>query len=171
MSNGQNDGRFAPPQAHVEDVSDGPIGSTETASRASRFWAVMIDGIVSMILLWVVSKITPWDPYHPQNPSLMAFKPLTTLGSFALYALAQGYLLATRGQSIGKILLKIRIVRTDGSQASWQRLLGLRYGVQAALQALPAAGMIFGLVDSLWIFGKERRCLHDLIADTIVIKA
>jgi len=62
-------------------------------------------------------------------------------------------------------------VRTDGSQASWQRLLGLRYGVQAALQALPAAGMIFGLVDSLWIFGKERRCLHDLIADTIVIKA
>jgi hypothetical protein len=27
----------------------------------------------------------------------------------------------------------------------------------------------FGLIDALWIFGEERRCLHDLIAQTIVV--
>jgi uncharacterized RDD family membrane protein YckC len=30
--------------------------------------------------------------------------------------------------------------------------------------------MIYGLVDSLIIFGSARRCLHDHIAGTIVVK-
>jgi len=28
----------------------------------------------------------------------------------------------------------------------------------------------YGLVDILFIFGSERRCLHDLIAGTVVVK-
>jgi uncharacterized RDD family membrane protein YckC len=29
---------------------------------------------------------------------------------------------------------------------------------------------ILGLIDLLFLFRRDRRCLHDLIADTIVIK-
>ena len=32
-------------------------------------------------------------------------------------------------------------------------------------------GQIVGIVDSIFIFRKDKRCLHDLIADTRVIKA
>ena len=37
---------------------------------------------------------------------------------FILFLVIHGYLLATRGQTVGKTLLKIRIVRSDGSPAS-----------------------------------------------------
>jgi hypothetical protein len=30
---------------------------------------------------------------------------------------------------------------------------------------------LYGIIDSLFIFGNARRCVHDYIADTIVIKA
>ena len=30
---------------------------------------------------------------------------------------------------------------------------------------------MFGIIDVLFIFGESRQCLHDRIADTIVIKA
>jgi uncharacterized RDD family membrane protein YckC len=37
------------------------------------------------------------------------------------------------------------------------------------LSGIPYAGGLITLVDLLLIFGKERRCLHDLMADTIVV--
>jgi uncharacterized RDD family membrane protein YckC len=42
----------------------------------------------------------------------------------------------------------------------------LRIWVPAAINQ---ACNLFSLVDALWIFGDEQRCLHDLIAGTIVI--
>lgn len=36
---------------------------------------------------------------------------------------------------------------------------------------IPYLGPAFGLANVLWIFGGERRCLHDYIADTLVVNA
>ncbi|RZI82123.1 MAG: RDD family protein [Rubrivivax sp.] len=163
--------RFAPPRAHVEDVPDVHAGSVQLATRGSRFWAVMIDGIIGLIVFWLVSKLTPWNPFQSRDPSLFALKLLPVLGGIAIYVLVHGYLLSTRGQSIGKMLLGIRIVRADGSPLAFDRAVGLRYVLPGVLQILPMLGMLFGLVDALMIFRESRRCLHDLIADTMVVKA
>ncbi len=77
--------------------------------------------------------------------------------------------LSDSGQSVGKKILKIRIVRTDGSRASLLRLVLLRYGVTTALSVIPYFGSLWALADSLAIFGSEHKCLHDRIADTIVV--
>ena len=90
---------------------------------------------------------------------------------FILFLLIHGYLIATRGQTVGKALLKIRIVRSDGSPASFGRIVGLRYLTTSVLASIPIAGTIYGLVDALMIFRASRRCLHDNIADTIVVTA
>lgn len=170
MSNAPIDGRFAPPQAHVEDINVS-WNQLEPASRASRFWAATIDSLIALFMVWLASRLTPWDPFHPKDPGLTAFQPLNALIGIALYLAVHGYLLATRGQSIGKILLKIRIVRTDGSRASFQRLAGLRYALPGLFQSVPAVGMLYSLVDVAMIFRDSRRTLHDQIADTIVVKA
>ena len=73
------------------------------------------------------------------------------------------------GQSVGKRILGLRIVRADGSRAGLGRLFVLRELVPFALFLVPLAGALFYLVDRVTIFGEERRCVHDRLADTIVI--
>jgi hypothetical protein len=51
------------------------------------------------------------------------------------------------------------------------RIFWLRIFVNVLPGAIPYVGNLYGLVDHLFIFGERRQCVHDKIADTIVIKA
>ncbi len=73
---------------------------------------------------------------------------------------------ARNGQSIAKKMLQIKVVRRDGSRASVSRIFWLRNVVNGLLGIIP----IYAVIDALFIFGETRQCLHDKIADTIVIK-
>jgi uncharacterized RDD family membrane protein YckC len=75
------------------------------------------------------------------------------------------------GQTISKYLFGIKIVRTDGSRAGVWRILLLRGFVMGLIQQIPIVGIIIMILDPLLIFRDSRKCLHDDIADTIVIKA
>ena len=46
------------------------------------------------------------------------------------------------------------------------RVIGLRYVVTKVLYNIP----FFALIDILFIFGSEKRCIHDYIARSKVIK-
>lgn len=61
--------------------------------------------------------------------------------------------------------------RSDGSRATLARIFWLRNVVNDAIRFVPVLGPLYGLVDVLMIFGGQRRCCHDYIADTIVIRA
>lgn len=76
------------------------------------------------------------------------------------------YVLAN-GQTIAKKWLGIRVVRTDGSRASFARIFWLRNLLNLALSIMP----LYGIIDSLFIFNESRQCLHDKIADTVVVNA
>ena len=60
---------------------------------------------------------------------------------------------------------------SDGSPASFGRIVGLRYLTTSVLASIPLAGTVYGLLDVLRIFRASRRCLHDNIADTILVTA
>ncbi len=169
MTTQSPDDRFAPPQSFVADVEPGD--SSMLASRWSRLGAAIIDGIIIMALMWLASKVTPWNPWRQENAGVFwSFQPGNALGGFLVYLLINSYLLATRAQTVGKLALGLRIVRVDGSPAPFGRIVGLRYGVGSLLGIVPALSMIYGLLDVVLIFHSSRRCLHDRIADTIVIK-
>ncbi len=86
--------------------------------------------------------------------------------------IVQVWLLATRGQTIGKKLLKIRIVREPGhAAAGFVHAWLLRNFVTGFIRAVPWIGFVFTLVDVCFIFRDDRRCLHDLIAGTKVVQA
>jgi uncharacterized RDD family membrane protein YckC len=82
------------------------------------------------------------------------------------------WLVATNGQTIGKRLVGIKVVRTDGSPASFARIFLLRNVVNFLPTLLPFIGLLYQLViDPIFIFQDSRRCLHDLIADTTVVRS
>ena len=74
------------------------------------------------------------------------------------------------GQTLGKKAVGIRVLRSDTSHCELWRIVLLRFLPLALLGAIPKIGVGISLIDALMIFGSERRCLHDLIADTIVVE-
>ncbi|HUG24103.1 RDD family protein [Piscinibacter sp.] len=167
MSSVPQDNRYAPPAAHVEDV--GNEGALELAGRGTRLGAALIDVAIAMLAVWIVTLVTPWSPWD-ESDTLFATTAAHAAFGYVLFIAIQGYFLATRSQTVGKMLLDIRIVRSDGTRASFGRLVGLRYGVGALVSMFPWIGQLYSLVDVLLIFRESRKCLHDNIADTIVVK-
>ncbi len=140
------------------------------ATRGSRFVAVMIDGIIMMSIIMplmfsfgVIEAIQAGT--HAIGPQLM-----WAALSFAVWLLVNGYFLHTRGQSLGKMVMKIQIVRNDNSRADLFHLAILRMLPTQIVVLIPTVGQLLSLVDVLFIFSAEKRCIHDLIADTRVVK-
>ena len=84
----------------------------------------------------------------------------------------QCYLLAIRGQTIGKIVMGLRIVRfEDGGNPGFVKAVLLRTFLWAIITAVPVVGTLIGVVGILFIFRDDQRCLHDHLAGTRVVNA
>jgi len=82
----------------------------------------------------------------------------------------QWFLIATRGQSIGKLALGIRVVDGRGVVPPWTHALVAREGARFLLASIPLVGSLVGLADSLSIFRSNRQTLHDGAAGTWVVR-
>ena len=172
---------YAPPVAMVADVSDHAGTEPRLAERGTRLGASMIDGLVMLLLFAPVMLVgiglgdlggtadaTPpailvWAEAHPVVSQIV-----WGIAGLVVFFAVNGYWLHTRGQSIGKRLLKIRIVRSSGERATLSRIFFARYLPNQVM--FPVIGMLYELIDILFIFRDSRQCLHDTIADTIVVK-
>jgi uncharacterized RDD family membrane protein YckC len=169
---------YAPPKSAVKDV-DGDE-ALELASRSARLGAVILDGL-SGFIWFVPAYATNFAMIAQQsrgNPLAVWINLAKTGGWFylgligALVVLAIDLtLLARNGQTIGKKLLGIKVVRVDRSPVSLIRVFFLRYVFNTFLTLIPLVGSLYSLVDSLMIFSESRRTVHDRVADTVVIKA
>jgi uncharacterized RDD family membrane protein YckC len=169
---------YAPPKSAVKDV--GGDEALDLASRSARLGAIIVDSLVAFIL-FTPAYVTNFAAIAQQsrgNPLAVWVNLAKTGGWFyvgllgALVVLAIDLvLLARNGQTIGKKLLGIKVVRVDGSPVSLFRVFFLRYVCNTFLTLIPLFGSLYSLVDCLMIFGESRRTVHDRIADTIVIKA
>ena len=162
---------YAPPTATVADVGDHAGAEPRLAERGTRLGASMIDGLVMLLLFApaIADAASPaillWAEAHPVVDRII-WGIAGLMGFFAV----NGYWLHTRGQSVGKRLLGIRIVRSTGERATLSRIIFARYVPTQAVGMVPVIGMLYALIDILFIFGDSRQCLHDRIADTIVVK-
>jgi uncharacterized RDD family membrane protein YckC len=157
---------YQAPSAHVDDVSE----EMELAGRGTRLAAAIIDGLIMMVLFIALGTFMAPGMFHGEQPSFVQMLPLWSL-VMAIWFGANYPLLSKRGQTIGKKVMSIRIVRVDGTDCAAGRIIGLRYLAPGLIGQIPLLGPIFGLVDALFIFQESRRCIHDLIADTIVVRA
>ncbi len=133
---------------------------------ASR-WARLGAAIIDLIVMVAISL-----PIHIVVSGILDFSELLSpLISVAIYLVINGYLLAKNGQTVGKLALGIKIVRSNREKISFGRIVGLRCAPIWILTSIPFIGLLISLVDVLLVFREEKNCLHDDIADTRVVKA
>ncbi|HEX7499646.1 MAG TPA: RDD family protein [Polyangia bacterium] len=185
-----------PPGSDVDaGVSAGAQGA-EPAGRGTRLTAAMLDGLLISVPLLPLLAVGIYYGVRTQMEAVRAgvgeklseipftgTSELTSeltillagaavigfLGALGI-AIYQWTLIVRTGQSLGKKWTGIRIERIDGSRITFGTGVVLRNWVPKVMGAFPYLGMLFHLVDCLFIFREDRRCLHDLIAGTRVVR-
>jgi uncharacterized RDD family membrane protein YckC len=164
----------------VSAPAAGVMTALPLADRGLRFVAALVDGVLKS-LCWLPTTLAIW---HTVSAELMSgHQPSWTVMAEALngvilrslpfllvLVLIQAVLLSTRGQSIGKLATGIRIVRRDGMPAGFTHAFFLRGTLPLIIEQIPVLGTLFWVVDACFIFGEERRCIHDYLAGTVVVK-
>jgi uncharacterized RDD family membrane protein YckC len=159
----------------VEDHVDATgLSPTERAVRVqgrfsgsvSRFLAFLVDQFI-IGMLFAAGAVLVQSAIRVIFQSSLDIEGggLLVVVAFALWTFVYtaGSLAAT-GRTIGKAILGLTVVRTDGASLD---------GRHAALRTLmfPLSFVLFGIGFLLGLFRRDRRELHDLIADTGVVYA
>ena len=146
----------APPQMSPSLKTKPGSTSTRTfqadAGRSDRLLAAIVDGLFGLIF-FALSLLL-------DMPSLFTY-------GLALYWIYQFYLLTVDGQTIGKKIMKIKIIKRDtGENGGFVSNVLLRWVLNGLLGFIP----FYALVDILFIFREDRRCIHDMMAGTKVVR-
>jgi uncharacterized RDD family membrane protein YckC len=183
----------APPPVPVSAPAPYPSGSFATptaahdpgalAGRGERFLAQLLDNLIGLACLLPGALMIAFAAMRAGLSLGGNFSNLATVAGFGagmavlgfamtVLFIVQLWMLVTRGQTIGKRVLGVRIVSfEDGANPGFVKVFLLRVLVPALLGAVPYLGVAFSLTDYCFIFRDDRRCLHDIIAGTKVIKA
>jgi len=174
--------RYAPPQARVMDAA----GDEEhLANRGTRLAASIVDSLMILLMVQVPlmfgvglqglaeigASSSPIAVYAIFGRGFTGAAGFVALIGLIVVAASNAYFVKKNGQSVGKKLFGIKVIRTDGSTASLSRIFWLRNVVNFVFGWIPVVGRLYGIIDALVIFSEPRRCIHDRIADTIVVKA
>lgn len=145
------------------------------ASAIARLVATIVDNILVftslaagfVLVAWLAKMGITENPMesiqYKKEFGLISLVVLSSLPTMLVFG--QWFLLATSGQTIGKKLLMIRIVSTNGKLPGFLQAVVLRNWLRIVFSFVP----FFGLVDLLFIFSDSRRCLHDYLAGTRVV--
>ena len=145
------------------------LGNHTLASPGLRLAGFMIDEILLRYL--PITGLLIGGGIAMDNRAQEIGIVLLSLAGIWYFALLiyQWYLTATRGQTIAKRWLGMKIVRLTGAPVDFVSGVILRTWITGFLEKLSWLGCLFFIVDACLIFGQDRRCMHDHIASTRVV--
>jgi len=176
---------FEVPQSIEPPAFEPPDGQPVLASRSQRLLGAFVDGILMSIISFAISAAFGLSPLLNPNVTVsFGAQMLQSALGMVAFLLVHGYLLFTQGQTVGKWLLGTRIVDArTGQLLPFTRVYIIRYlwltPLVLLIPFLPPGLIVLlssivgfiNLGDSLLIFGRERRCLHDYLAGSVVVSA
>ncbi len=152
----------------------------ELASRSSRLVAAILDGVLVLLVIMPLQFLSGYIERVQANQATTLEQLGMSLVGLLTFLVFNGFLLANRGQTIGKAALGIQITQVGtGRLMPFVNVYVFRYlwTLPLVIVVLLIPGQldnllinIVVLVDILLIFREDRRCLHDLIAGTEVVR-
>ena len=157
--------------AYLQRLHEGsaqPVG----VHHYGGFWIRAVARIIDAILLNIamlairiplgVSTLSPRFEASTVPARALGLAAIAGLISFIAYVCYDGFFIARRGATIGKMLFGLKVIRSDGSKVS----LGLSFGRYFA-QILSSLTLGIGYI--MAGFDDQKRSLHDRICETRVI--
>jgi uncharacterized RDD family membrane protein YckC len=129
-----------------------------------RVLATIVDGLVLAVIFWLFSALFGTTSAEPGEVSA-SVSGISTLGvfvlAFAYYMLMEGYL----GQTLGKMLLGIKVVREDTGEVPGLKAAAIR----TALRIVD--GLFSYLVAFIAVLASQKnQRLGDMAANTLVVR-
>ena len=155
---------YASPSTYESEAPRAP-GSIALASKTNRFVGRLIDGSISFVI--AIIGIVIAAKYFPESPFALVviYFPLLALAAY------QWCYTATEGKTIGKFLMKTKVINAEGNPPGFVNGVILRSWCIGLLACIPLVGLIVSLGDPLSIFwSPANRCWHDKMAKTLVIQ-
>jgi uncharacterized RDD family membrane protein YckC len=159
-----------------------PAAQLPLAGLGARFGAALLDGLLQLLCklplffafveLFRLALQNPQTPLQPEQvgPVIMTAY-IKTLPWLIALAAIQVTLLCVRSQSVGKLVVGLKIVSVEDERPGGPlRAFLLRGFIPTVIEFIPFLGLLFWFVDSCFIFRDDHRCIHDLIAGTKVVK-
>lgn len=154
-----------------------------------RFWAGFIDGLVFIPFEWAMHQI--WTMELSTVPSILWH--FVSYYSYSVYVVAMH---GRCGQTVGKMITGVTVLREDNEEAISYRQSFVRESPYIALVSLgwisisyfiatktglaqyQQIDVLLGYAAAVWftlevvtmLFNNKRRALHDLIAGTVVVR-
>lgn len=131
------------------------------ASPWKRFGALFIDWVLMAVPMYILMALFVFLPTsRGEEPN--AFMNLIGLPFALLAFLYEGAMLQARSQTLGKMALKVRVVRADGSPITSGQAWGRTF-----IKTIFGCIWIFDYIPAF--FTQERTTLHDMVAGTRVV--
>jgi len=154
-------------QDQVRDIQSGTeAGVLELATIGRRFGAQWVDGLLFFAVfmpVWLV--LFAGASVNQAQPNIgLGLTTLLTIGGAVLIFVYEGLMLSSRGQTVGKMAVGIKVVTPEGRDISagqaWGRALTRQvfFSYFAIINYLPA------------LFTKQKTAVHDLAAKTRVVR-
>ena len=140
-----------------------------------RFVAYMIDGLVMLVPTAILVGIfaafvilTDESMDHEGLPALLVVAIVVLVAALIVVNWLYEALMTSspRGATLGKMALGLRIVRFDGTQLSFGRATARHF---VKYMVTPMVPLAIGYI--MAAFTNRKRALHDILADTLVIKS
>jgi uncharacterized RDD family membrane protein YckC len=155
---------------------DRPQQAIATINTFGGFWirfvAYFIDGLVLMVPIAIICAVffvvlgVTWDD-DEENQAVIIAGIFALVGVMIVISWLYEALMTSseRGATLGKMALGLRIVRADGARLSFGRATARHF-----LKTIITPMVPLGIGYLLAAFTDRKRALHDIMADTLVIK-
>lgn len=161
---------YSSPESEVIDETSMNDADAVLADRSTRLVAAILDGLILMVLFLPIVYITGLMDFRNPRTDL-ASSVIISLVGVGVYLLINGKLLLSRGQTLGKKIMNIKVIDESTKQVpSAGDIIGKRYLIFYIIGQIPFLSIV-NIIDALMIFRSSKKCLHDDFANTIVVKA